>query len=169
MGAVSDASWPGGLNLFLTVLNLVVFVAAIALLSRTMALASRYRMLMKGPGGTDLDAILRRNATELERQGGRVAALEEAHAVVRRQVARCMQRVGVVRFNAFDDTGSNLSFSVAILDEAGDGLALTSLFGRDQSRTYAKPVQDWKSSYVLTGEEMEAIGQARRASPPPEK
>jgi hypothetical protein len=74
-----------------------------------------------------------------------------------------VQGVGIVRFNPFGDTGGDQSFAIALLDAQGDGLVLTSLYGRAESRIYAKPVQGGQSPYPLTAEETQAIRQAREA------
>lgn len=93
-----------------------------------------------------------------------VSALEELAAAgkeEREMIRNCVQKVGIVRFNAFDDIGSNLSFSAALLDAKGDGIVITSIYGRDESRTYAKPLIQFDSPYPLSEEELEAISQAR--------
>ena len=66
------------------------------------------------------------------------------------------------RYNAFRETGSDLSFSLALLDRDLDGIVLTSLFGREESRCYGKPVKQGKSSYFLSEEEVQALDEARR-------
>ncbi|HEX6488672.1 MAG TPA: DUF4446 family protein [Candidatus Dormibacteraeota bacterium] len=80
-------------------------------------------------------------------------------------VPGAIQRVGVVRFNPYHDTGGEYSFAVALLDEAGGGLLLTGLYHRDQSRVYAKEIRAWTSEHELMDEEREAIEKAR-AQPP---
>lgn len=80
--------------------------------------------------------------------------------VLKKDVNSCMQRVGLVRFRAFDDVGCDLSFSVALLDGNSDGVIITSLYGRQESRVYAKPVKEGKSTYPLSPEEIEALNQA---------
>ena len=72
-----------------------------------------------------------------------------------------LERVGVVRFNPYHDTGGDYSFAVALLDAAGGGVVITGLYHRDRCRVYAKPVATWGSSYTLTDEEREAIARAR--------
>ena len=74
----------------------------------------------------------------------------------------CVQKVGVVRFRAFEDTGSDLSFAVALLDSEDNGVVLSSLFGRTESRVYAKPVEHGASSYLLSTEENEALSKAKK-------
>ena len=75
---------------------------------------------------------------------------------------RAVTRMGIVRFSAFDGMGSDLSYAVALLDSHDNGVVLYSIFGRDESRGYAKPVEGGHSSYTLTQEEKEALKDAMR-------
>jgi hypothetical protein len=80
-----------------------------------------------------------------------------------------LQRVGLVRYDAFDDMGGHLSFSAALLDGQGNGLVITSINGRQDTRCYAKPVEGWTSSHNLSEEEelaiQRALGSAQPAQP----
>jgi hypothetical protein len=67
-----------------------------------------------------------------------------------------------VRYNAFDKTGSDLSFTLALLNDQMDGFVLTSIFGREDSRVYAKPLLGGKSQYALSQEEQQAIKAAMK-------
>ncbi len=69
--------------------------------------------------------------------------------------------MAVVRYDAFGDMGGHLSWSMALLDDGGDGVVLTSIHGRSDSRTYAKNVSSWTVNQQLSPEEAEAIGFAR--------
>ncbi|MEJ7629554.1 MAG: DUF4446 family protein [Nocardioidaceae bacterium] len=75
--------------------------------------------------------------------------------------ATALRHVAVVRYDAFGDMGGHLSWSLALLDDGGDGVVLTSIHGRSDSRTYAKNVTGWSASQQLSPEESEAIGFAR--------
>jgi hypothetical protein len=68
-----------------------------------------------------------------------------------------LQHIGLVRFNPFDDTGSDQSFAIALLDERRDGIVLSSLHGRTNTRIFAKPVEGGTSRHALSDEESEAI------------
>lgn len=72
----------------------------------------------------------------------------------------CIQKVGVVRYKAIANTGADLSFTVALLDKQNDGVVLNGIYSRDGSYTYAKPIQDGKSTYTLSEEEVEAVRKA---------
>ncbi|HYG73193.1 MAG TPA: DUF4446 family protein, partial [Actinomycetota bacterium] len=71
-----------------------------------------------------------------------------------------VRRVGLVRYDAFEDVGGRLSFSCALLDEHGTGVVVTSINGRQDTRVYAKPITNGTSSYNVSVEEEEAIRQA---------
>jgi hypothetical protein len=79
------------------------------------------------------------------------------------KLRRSLQRLGLVRFNAFEGLGGEQSFAVALLDDEGSGVVLSSLQGRGESRLYAKPVEKWDSTYTLSVEEKEAIGRAHES------
>ncbi|QWC86445.1 DUF4446 family protein [Nocardioidaceae bacterium] len=86
--------------------------------------------------------------------------LELAH--VKADVAESLRQLAVVRYDAFGDTGGALSWSLALLDDRGDGVVLTSIHGRQEVRSYAKSVTAWASEQPLSPEETEAIGLARQ-------
>jgi hypothetical protein len=75
------------------------------------------------------------------------------------------QRIGLVRFNAYHDTGGEYSFALAFIDAAGDGVVLSGLYHRERCRVYAKPVARWASETELIDEEQQAIARARDGSP----
>ena len=78
-------------------------------------------------------------------------------------VATSLRHLAVVRYDAFGDMGGHLSWSMALLDDLGDGVVLTSIHGRSESRTYAKNVSAWTARQQLSPEEEEAIRFARSA------
>ena len=77
-----------------------------------------------------------------------------------KSVDTCIQKIGIVRYNAFKDVGSNLSFTLALLDNNNYGVVLNGIYSRDNSNIYAKPIKDGKSEYILSDEEKEAIEKA---------
>jgi hypothetical protein len=103
----------------------------------------------------------------LEGQGRQIQRLEAAvrslSATDRRQedlIEGAIRRVGLVRYDAFEDVGGRLSFSCALLDDHGNGVVMTSINGRQDTRVYAKPIVEGHSQYNLSVEEEEAIRQA---------
>lgn len=75
---------------------------------------------------------------------------------------KSIQKMGVIRFNPFSDVGGDQSFSVALLDGEDNGVIITGLYSRDESRTFAKPVEKGSSSYNLSDNEEKVIAQARK-------
>ena len=89
-----------------------------------------------------------------------MAGLREETMALQDAVSRAVQRVGIVRFDAFEDLGGMLSFAVAMLDKEGSGVVLSSINGRNETRIYAKPIEHGASRINLSGEEEEAIRRA---------
>lgn len=109
---------------------------------------------------------LRRTASLRPRAGA--APLPEDVVGLRREVAAlqaatqgALRHLAVVRYDAFGDVGGHLSWSIALLDDAGDGVVLTSIHGRSEARTYAKTISSWASEQQLSPEEEEAVTHAR--------
>jgi hypothetical protein len=92
-----------------------------------------------------------------------VRALRRATDVIRDLHRGALSRVGTIRYDAFDDMGGRLSFSTALVDERGDGVVLTSINGRTDARSYAKPLAAWASTHNLSSEEIAAIERARHS------
>ncbi len=88
-------------------------------------------------------------------------ALRQEVAALKAENAQAMRHVAVIRYDAFTDTGGQLSWSMALLDDSGSGVVLSSIQGRNESRTYAKNVAAWASETQLSPEEEDAISHAR--------
>lgn len=141
-------------------LSLTALVVAALLVRRQRRLLDQYRVLLANGSPQDLEALLLGQATQIERLDAHLHRITTQVATNEELARRNIQRVGMLRYNAFPDTGSDQSFSVALLDMEGTGLVLTSLYGRTETRTYAKPIQGGKSTYPLSDEETGAIKQA---------
>ncbi len=111
----------------------------------------------------DVVTLIGMHIDEVQRLQGQVRRQQAHMRQLRGIVARTLSRIGTVRYDAFDDMGGRLSFSMALLDEHGDGIVLTAMNGRVQTRTYAKPVSGGTSSHNLSEEEVQAIEQAMTA------
>ena len=94
-------------------------------------------------------------------EGERLAALEAEVGRVRGELGQALRHVAVVRYDAFGDMGGRMSFSAALVDDAGDGMVISSIHARGESRTYAKGVVSGDSEVVLTPEERQALDAAR--------
>lgn len=114
-------------------------------------------LLMTGNAGKNFVEIVNDNVDCVEALTAEVDELSDRYGAVLRRMAGAMQHVGVVRFDAFRDLGGLLSFAVAMLDDRGNGIVISSIYGRSDSRTYTKPIVERNSSHELSPEEREAI------------
>ena len=140
----------------LVILLLVLVLAQGARLSRA---TRAYREIVRDTdtGGHSLHDLLAGNAAAVERTSERMADIEGMQAVLETRSQRSLQHIGMVRYNPFDDTGSDQSFAIALLDDRRDGVVISSLHGRANTRIFAKPVTDGTSPHNLSDEESEAI------------
>lgn len=90
-----------------------------------------------------------------------VAGLRQEVAALKQAAVGSLRHLAVVRYDAFGDVGGHLSWSVALLDDAGDGVVMSSIHGRSEARTYAKTIAGWASEAQLSPEEEEAVAHAR--------
>ena len=135
------------LLLVLVLVLLVVSVAAlvVGLLALRRTTANARRISRRNPANVPAD---------LEGLRGEVQAL-------RVESTDALRHLAVVRYDAFGDMGGHLSWSLALLDDSGHGVVLTSIHGRSDSRSYAKSVSAWSCEQQLSPEEQEAIEHAR--------
>lgn len=91
----------------------------------------------------------------------RIEALEADVGALRADLAQALRHVAVVRYDAFGDMGGRMSFSAAVVDDTGDGMVISSIHARGESRTYAKGIVGGDSEIVLTPEERQALDAAR--------
>ncbi len=124
--------------------------------------ARSFRSLMTGRGGADLEATLLGYVARMDRVEQIARTIEDRTISVETQQPYLLQHIGVVRFNPFPDKGGDQSFVVAILDGHADGVVLSGLHSRVDSRVYAKPVVGGQSTYTLTDEEKTAIARAMK-------
>ncbi len=138
----------------------LAFVLIVVLFWKVSSLSRRYREFMRGSGGVSLETMLSDILKEQRRIEGLAADNQASLRAIAGTLDTAIRGVGIVRFNAFQNTGSDLSFAVALLDARRNGVVLSSIYGREESRTYAKPVSGGQSSYQLSTEEQEAIRRA---------
>jgi hypothetical protein len=141
------------------VLSLSAIGGVGVLLRRLGGIERRYQQqlaTLAGEGSAGPEAVL----GALSRQDTRLCVLETRAEQVDQALPHCIQRVGLVRFNPFQDTGGDQSFAVALLDAGGDGVVLSSLHTRAATRFYAKAVKSGRTAYPLIDEEQQALNQA---------
>lgn len=148
----------------IAVLALAVAVVGVALgwvaHRRQEVIQRRYAVLWNG-GEADVTSVLAQQARRIGAEQARVEALEQTVSQLRSDLAQTLQHVAVVRYDAFGDMGGRMSFSVAVIDDLGDGVVISSIHARGESRTYAKGIVGGGSDTALTPEEQQALAAAR--------
>jgi hypothetical protein len=139
----------------------VVLGVWVAWLQRSEAVLRRRlrRVLPEGESG-GIDEILDRQLKSVETLSQRVDALNKLHHELEHLSQRTIQKVAVIRYNPFSDTGGDQSFAIALLDSLGNGVVVSSLHSRTDTRVFAKPVQSGRSKFQLSDEEQDAIRKA---------
>ncbi|MCY4728038.1 DUF4446 family protein [Nocardioides sp. STR2] len=126
--------------------TIAVVLAAVACAVAALAL----RRTTTRPGGEGVDALPED-----------VHGLRQEVAALKAESVDALRHLSVVRYDAFGDVGGHLSWSLAVLDDSGHGVVLTSIHGRSEARTYAKSISSWSCEQQLSPEEEEAIEHAR--------
>ena len=149
---------------FLLILSIMVGILTIGFISilySNIKLKNKYNKFMKKIGnGKNIEEDLENYMYKVERVERQNAEIISYCKNLDDEVAKCIQKVGMVRYSAFKDTGSDLSFAVAMLDENNDGVVFNGIYSREMSNIYAKPVKNGVSEYTLSEEEKEAIRRA---------
>jgi hypothetical protein len=143
-----------------TILSLLNIAWQFDLQTRLRRLRDRYKKL-PSLEGIDAQGGLEALASHIEELQGRVGQMEVLTAQIQSTLGHSVQGFGIVRFQAFPDTGGDQSFAIALVDGEGNGVVLSALYGRDGTRVYGKPLAGWTSSYGLGDEEQEALEKAR--------
>lgn len=153
----------GAIVVALSVLVLVLLVAVLVLVRRTARLRSRLAGLTSADDGRSLEAVLDAHLDKVTAVGQDLEDLAARTGVLERDLRRTFSRVGLVRYNPFEETGGNQSFALALLDVEGNGWVLSSLHARTGTRVYAKAIARGRSDTALSDEESEAIRKASGA------
>ena len=148
------------------VIILALGVAVIVQSRRIRRATDAYRSLVSDSQGGSLQQLLDSHLGKVIEVGAKAEELSRMYETLEARSRGSLQHVGIVRFNPFEDTGSDQSFAIALLDDRRDGIVLSSLHGRGQTRVFAKPVEGGESSHQLSDEEAQAISLAVEGSPP---
>ncbi len=144
----------------MAVLLLLVYVVAIILLVKLSNMKKKYKKMMTGIESADLEKMLLEHIAKVKQIESQNRDIEIDNEAIHAILQTTIQRVGIVRFAAFEDVGGDLSYAVALLDQTNTGIILSSIFSRSSSTTYMKPIDKGNSSYKLSQEEQEALNKA---------
>jgi uncharacterized protein DUF4446 len=150
----------GAIAAVLVILLLAVLAQSLRLRRATRA----YRQLVAGADSGDggahggsLRQVLDGHIGQVRQVSSRLDDLSAMTDYLEQRTRGSLQHIGLVRFNPFDDTGSDQSFAIALLDDRRDGIVISSLHGRANTRVFAKPVENGSSRHALSNEEADAI------------
>jgi hypothetical protein len=138
----------------------VLFVVLLLSLSRIGKLNRQYARLTRNTSGGNLEDVLHSYMDSVNGVVDQINSLEGRADQLESNQLHCLQRVGVVRFDAFEEVGGEQSFAVVIIDKERNGVALSSVYSRSDVRVYAKAIKDGTAVHKLTEEEKQALAQA---------
>jgi len=148
--------------IFFLVLNMVLFLALLIELAKNRSLKRRFLDLTSNQDFKSLEEIIKLTNEKVEYFEEVLKALTKSHRVLSENAKLCIKKVGIVRYDAFENVGSKLSFALALLDEFDTGVVINSIYSREGCSVYAKPIENGLSKYPLSAEEMQAIDIARK-------
>jgi hypothetical protein len=148
------------MNIYFIVAIILVVLVVVMLFFMVIRLTNRVTAFTRGTSGTSLEEVMKQllhdHTLYLKKHDDLVASVESIH----QRVMGSHRGFAMTRFNAFDHTGGNQSFCCAILDEKGNGMVLSSLYSRERSNVFAKPIQNFNSEFELTKEEKQVLKDA---------
>lgn len=122
---------------------------------------AHYQNLVKNNHKANLQEILEKILKTNEITQEEIAKLKKRFEIIEDEALEHIQKIGLIRFNPFSDTGGSQSFTLAVLDGNNSGILISSLHSRDQTRMYTKQIKDGKGvGFELSKEEKEAIEKA---------
>lgn len=164
MGLFSNFIEQEGVIIPLLSLNVILAILVIINIIYTIMMKKKYLDFMKKLGnGKNLDEMLKKyldDVREIKKDNSEIKAY---YTKLDNDIDTCIQKIGLVRYNAFKDVGSDLSFAIAMLDRNDNGVILNGLYGSESSNIYAKPVKNGISKYQLSEEEKTALDIAEQS------
>lgn len=144
----------------LIIITILLFVIVIMLMSSVNKVEQKYRKMMRGVKNKNLEEFIISKVDDIEGALRNSEQSLEECKTMKEELKGCVNKVAIMRYKAFEDVGSDLSFSIAILDDYNDGVLITGIYARNESATYAKPVDKGISRYDLSEEEIHVLNEA---------
>lgn len=144
----------------IVVLLVLLVILSIILWTKLSKAKKRYNLLVNGATGENLEDIIADNIAKMNELIVKNKKIDEDYAELKALFTRSIQKVAVHRFCAFADMGGDLSYAVALLDYQNNGVIFSSIFGRKESCTYVKPIENGVSKYPLSQEENKVLAEA---------
>lgn len=143
--------------------SIPIGIAFVILLSYTIYLHYKIHRFTQGETGASLETLIKNCIDSVKDIENRNELISKHALSLDTRVSHALRNAQTVRYKAFEANGSSQSFSIALLNEKGSGVVLSSLHSRDRVSTFAKPIEKYNSTYDLTEEEKSVIGEAKNA------
>ena len=147
-------------NVILTLILLIMLISTRISLKK---IKNRYKKFFKNSKDLNIERLVEENIDLCNEILNKNKDIESKISYIERNMVQCVQKVGIVRYNAFDNVGSNLSFAIALLDGDDNGIVLNGIYSRESTTTYAKSIINGQSKYTLSAEEIQAIDIAKKS------
>lgn len=144
----------------LIVIVIILIIMILVLLRSVNSIEKRYRKFMRGVNNKNLEELVVSYLDKVDEVKGNSDQLKEAYGNLDKRIKKCVQKTSMIRYRAFEDVGSDLSFSIALLNDDNTGVILSGIYGRHESTTYAKPIDKGISRYDLSEEEEQVLDDA---------
>lgn len=146
------------------VLNVILLGTLCIQGGKVSKLNKKYEKLSKNMEGKNLEEIIDHYYEKVDKIDMEANKIQGKIEWMEEKILRSIQKLGFVRYNAFEEMGGELSFSMALLDEENNGLILTSIYNRNNNVVYGKPVKRGKSVQTLSADELLALDRAKQNS-----
>lgn len=142
------------------VLVIALLVYCVILHIRLGSLKKKYDFFMQGDNGASLERKLSVEVTEIRDAAKGLETMLTEQAAIRNIQSNTIQKIGFIKYNAFENIGNDLSFALTLLDGNNNGICISSIYGRNESRIFSKPIVKGKSLVSLSQEELESLNEA---------
>ena len=142
------------------VLVIALLVYCVILYIRLGSLKKKYDFFMQGDNGASLERKLSVEVSEIRDAAKGLETMLTEQAAIRNIQSNTIQKIGFIKYNAFENIGNDLSFALTLLDGNNNGICISSIYGRNESRIFSKPIVKGKSLVSLSQEELESLNEA---------
>lgn len=142
------------------VLVIALLVYCVILHIRLGSLKKKYDFFMQGENGASLERKLSVEVSEIRDAAKGFETMMTEQAAIRNIQSNTIQKIGFIKYNAFENIGNDLSFALTLLDGNNNGICISSIYGRNESRIFSKPIVKGKSLVSLSQEELESLNEA---------
>ncbi|MGL3599856.1 MULTISPECIES: DUF4446 family protein [Veillonella] len=142
------------------VLVIALLVYCVILHIRLGSLKKKYDFFMQGDNGASLERKLSVEVSEIRDAAKGLETMMTEQAAIRNIQSNTIQKIGFIKYNAFENIGNDLSFALTLLDGNNNGICISSIYGRNESRIFSKPIVKGKSLVSLSQEELESLNEA---------